>query len=54
MIKTIAKIAIINNVKKIAIKEIKAEIIYLSDSNITLHVMNAMKRNINDMNVQKF
>ena len=53
MIKTIAKIAMINNAKKIAIEEIKTEIIYLSDSSITLHVMNAMKKNINDMNVQK-
>ena len=33
------------------IKEIKTEIIHLSDSNITLHVMNAIKKNINDMNV---
>ena len=43
-----------NNAKKIVIKKIKAEIIYLSDNNITLHVMNAIKKNINDMNVQKF
>ena len=53
MIKTIAKIMMINNAKKIAIKEIRIEIIYLSDSSITLHVMNAMKKNINNMNVQK-
>ena len=53
MIKTIAKIAMIN-AKKIAIKEIRAEIIHLSDSNISLHVINAMKKNINDINVQKF
>ena len=50
----IAKIAIINNAKRIAIKEIKAEIIHLSDNSIALHIINAMKRNINDMNVQKF
>ena len=49
----IAKIVMINNTKRIAIKEIKAEIIHLNDNNITLHVMNAMKRNINNINVQK-
>ena len=51
MTKAIAKIAMINNVKKITIKKIRAEIIYLNDNNITLHVMNAIKKNINDMNV---
>ena len=51
MTKMIAKVAMINNAKKIAIKKIKTEIIYLNDNNITLHVMNAMKKNINDMNV---
>ena len=49
----IAKIAMISDAKKIAIKEIRTEIIYLSNSSITLHVMNAMKKNINDMSVQK-
>ena len=43
----------INNAKKIAVKEIKAEISHLSGSNIILHVTNAIKKNINNMNVQK-
>ena len=47
----IAKIIMINNAKKIAIKKIKTEIIYLNDNNITLHIMTAMKKNINDINV---
>ena len=51
--KAIAKTAIINNAKKIVIKEIRAEIIHLNDSSITLHVMNTMKKDINNMNVQK-
>ena len=46
----IAKIAMIN-AKKIAIEEIKAKSIHLNGSNIALHVMNVMKRNINDINV---
>ena len=44
MIKTIAKAAVISNAKKITIKKIKAEIIHLSGSNITLYVINAIKK----------
>ena len=51
MIKTIAKIAMISNEEIAIIKKIKADIDLLS---IYLkNVMNVMKKNINDTNVQK-
>ena len=51
MIKTIAKIAMISNEKIAMIKKIKADIDLLSI--YSKNVMNVMKRNINDTNVQK-
>ena len=51
--KAIAKTAIINNAKKIVIKEIRAEIIHFNNSSIILHIINTMKKDINDVNIQK-